>query len=135
MNPFLAQAAGAALPHLLNSGMGNFASRAGTLGYQGYTNPVRGYAANTGADLQGIYSQNLNQARRFANEDARMAQGMGMQNSAFKRGLEADQMRQATFNNMAVNDQANRASAAASLLDSYNQARAVAMQMATASLY
>ncbi len=135
MNPFLGQMAAGVLQQGLNPAMGNMQARAATFGNQSYTNPIGNYAASTGAGLQGMYDRNLNQSRQFANEDARMQQGYAMQNAGFKRGLEADQMRQATFNTMGINDQNNRANAAASLLDSYNQARAAAMQMATASLY
>ena len=62
-------------------------------------------------------------AQKLAQDDARFTQGVVMENKAFGRGLDADKMRQETYNKMAENEQSNRFNAAQGLVNAYNDAR------------
>lgn len=122
--------------NLFGAGMGNVAAGVGTAGGKARNiDQILDYANQSGIGLEELYNRNVERSRAMGRQDAAQAQNMSMQNSTFRRGLEADRMKQETFNNMALNEQANRANAAGSLLDSYNQARNAAIQMATSSLY
>lgn len=117
----LPQVAGSAISSAASrigaAAIGNAASRAATAGrnYDDVINQARA----SGFDLNEL----ANAAARRAQEDARFQQNVGQENLSFSRGLNADQMRQNTYNTMAVNEQQNRFNAAQGLVDAYNQAR------------
>jgi hypothetical protein len=115
--PTLLRAAGGAATNIIGAGIGNAASRAGTAG-RNYDD-VLDHAKSLGFDMNEL----ANAAAQRAQTDTKFQQGVGMENLAFSRGLNADQMRQNTYNTMAVNEQANRFQAAQGLVDAYNQAR------------
>ncbi len=115
--PTLLRAAGNAASNIAGAGAGNFASRAATAG-RNYDD-VLNHAQSLGFDMNEL----ANAASQRAQTDMRFQQGVGMENQAFARGLNADQMRQNTYNQMAVNEQANRFAAAQGLVDAYNNAR------------
>lgn len=96
---------------------GNVAGRAATAG-RNYDD-VLDHAKNLGFDMNEL----ANAAASRAQTDMKFQQGVGMENQAFARGLNADQMRQNTYNNMAQNEQQNRFNAAQGLVDAYSQAR------------
>ncbi|MBW4674677.1 MAG: hypothetical protein KME52_11805 [Desmonostoc geniculatum HA4340-LM1] len=113
----LGRAAAGAAANAGSAFAGNFAGRAATAG-RNYDD-VLNHAQSLGFDLNEL----ANHASRRAQEDMRFQQGVGMENQSFARGLNADQMRQQTYNNMAQNEQQNRFAAAQGLVDAYNQAR------------
>lgn len=116
--PTLLKAAGSAATNIVGAGVGNVASRAATAG-RNYDD-VLNHAKSLGFDMNEL----ANAAASRAQDDMKFQQGVGMENQAFARGLNADQMRQNTYNQMAVNEQANRFNAAQGLVDAYNSARA-----------
>ncbi|MFN6460847.1 MAG: hypothetical protein RMZ41_003240 [Nostoc sp. DedVER02] len=115
--PTLLRAAGSAATNIVGAGIGNAASRAATAG-RNYDD-VLNHAQSLGYDLNEL----ANAAAQRAQNDTKFQQGVGMENLAFSRGLNADQMRQQTYNNMAQNEQQNRFNAAQGLVDAYNNAR------------
>ncbi len=96
---------------------GNLQAQAGTFGRN--HEEILDHVEKLGFSMNDL----ANAASQRAQRDARSMQRMGMENQAFGRGLNADQMRQQTFNNMAQNEQQNRFQAAQGLVDAYNQAR------------
>lgn len=110
-------AVGQALGNIGSATRGNASARAGTAGrnYQ----DVLDQAQRLGFDMNEL----ADAAAQRAQADTRFQQSVGMENLAFSRGLNADQMRQNTYNNMAQNEQQNRFNAAQGLVDAYNQAR------------
>ncbi|ABA24675.1 hypothetical protein Ava_D0010 [Trichormus variabilis ATCC 29413] len=115
--PSLLRAAGSAASNIAGAAIGNAAGRAATAG-RNYDD-VLDQAKALGFDMNEL----ANAATARAQTDMRFQQGVGMENQAFARGLNADQMRQNTYNNMAINEQQNRFNAAQGLVDAYNQAR------------
>jgi hypothetical protein len=115
--PTLLRAAGSAATNIVGAGMGNISSRAATAG-RSYDD-VLDHAKSLGFDMNEL----ANAAASRAQTDMKFQQGVGMENQAFARGLNADQMRQNTYNNMAQNEQQNRFNAAQGLVDAYNSAR------------
>lgn len=124
MNPLfipVANAVGGAIGNAVRSGgsafAGNIGSRAATA-FRSYDDVIE-HAKSLGFDPNEL----ANAASRRAQEDARFQQGVTEQGQAFARGIQADGMRQQTYNNMAQNEQQNRFNAAQGLVDAYNQAR------------
>jgi hypothetical protein len=118
----------AAAPHLINAGMnmfsaasGNAAGRVGTAG-RNY-NDVLDAAERSGVNLQELANQAADRAAGRSRDETRFQQGVGMENLAFSRNLNADQLRQMQYNQMATNEQQNRAGIAQGLLQDYANAR------------
>jgi hypothetical protein len=110
-----------ALGNVASSAIGNAASRAGTAG-RNYDDVLEA-AERSGANMQELANAAADRAQRRGQDETRFQQGVGMENLSFSRGLNADQMRQQTYNSMAQNEQNNRAGIAQGLLSDYSQAR------------
>lgn len=131
--------AGAVVPGLMQAGAnmfagasGNMAGRAATAG-RSY-NDVLDAAERSGVNLQELANQAADRAAGRSRDETRFQQGVGMENLAYSRGLNADQMRQNTYNSMAMNEQQNRANIAQGLLNDYSQARNAATNLMASTL-
>lgn len=138
LGAFATGAAKMALPGLMSAGniagagIGNVASRA-AVGGRSYDD-VLNAAEQSGVNMMDLANAASDRAQRRGQSEAKFQQGVGMENLAFSRGLNADQMRQNTYNNMAISEQQNRANLAQGLLNDYSQARNNATNLMASTL-
>lgn len=76
----------------------------------------------------------LELAKNQSRDEYTFQQGIGQENLGFSRGLNADQMRQSQYNQMAGNEQQNRQATAMGLLNDYASARNAAGQLMASTL-